>query len=124
MSARRLRPGKVTRFEDPVDDSAHRDHRERIDEIQQQPFVGARLIKAVELSDLVEVTIRHGLGKAPSWVGVSVPYAKSGSAVTAGQIFESRDQYTTGTPIDRSQFVVLVAHAFTATITVDVVVVP
>lgn len=119
MSGRRLRKGKVARFDDSAQDESHRDHRERLDELQSLPFVNARLLSSVALPDSTVVTLRHGLGKAPSAVFLSVP----SGATASGRVIELRD--TNGSErIDRDQYIVLEAFGYGATVRVDVLVVP
>lgn len=123
MSGRRLRPASPIRLPDKDAETVNRDHRERIDELQSLPFAGARIFNGIALPTGVEVTVRHGLGRAPLWVGISVPRIPVTAVVTDIMVLEWRDKYfTTGAPIDRTQFIVLAAYNTTTTITVDVVV--
>lgn len=123
MSGKRLRPGKALKLDDAAAEEANRDHRERIDELQRLPFAGAKVFQNVELPAGVDVTIRHGLGRPPIWVGLSIPRIKSGTTVGDYLLLEWRDTpFTSTTPIDRSQFIVIASYNNLATIVVDVVV--
>lgn len=118
----RLRPPTTVKLEDPDAESVRRNLSDRITELQRLPFAGARIIRDVELPPSVEVTIRHGLGRAPLWVGVSVLRNPTLAALTAGFIDDLGSAYQSGLPIDRTKFLSLVAFFFGATITVDLVV--
>lgn len=81
-----------------------------IREIQDLPCSSTRIIAGVELADGVVTPIAHRLGRAPVFVGISVPRG----ATAAGWTVETRSG-----SYDRSQVVVLTANAYGATITVD-----
>jgi hypothetical protein len=93
---------------------ANRNHRERIDELQALPLVGARVVPGVELADGITTQVAHKLGRAPAWIGVSAVRGAS----TTGRI---DDTSRTGGN-DRAKFAVLTATGWGATITVDLLV--
>ena len=84
----------------------------RIDELQRQPAVKARIIE-VTLVNATATPIAHGLGRAPVMV---IPSAPRG-ATSAGRIDEVRSDST-----DRTKTVVLKATGYGATITLDLMV--
>ncbi len=100
------------RLADPDSEQVRRIHEDAIREIQRLPVLGMRLIPNVQLSDGVATPIAHGLGRAPLWVGISVPRL----AAAAGYVVESRDG------VDRSRAITLTAHDYLANVLVDVVV--
>ena len=90
-------------------EQVRRSHHDAIAEIQKQPASGLKAITGVALPDGATVRVAHGLGRAPTFVGASIPRG----AATAGLLVEVRDG------IDRTKYVALVATGWGATITVD-----
>jgi hypothetical protein len=84
-----------------------------IREIQDLPASSMRIISGVELADGVATPVAHKLGRAPVFVGISVPRG----ATAAGWTVE-----TCSGSHDRSQVVVLTANDYGATITIDLAV--
>jgi hypothetical protein len=99
-------------LQDPTAERVRQSHAAAIQELQDTPLAGARVLKDRELADGVVTPIAHGLGRAPVFVAVSP--ARGGA--TGGSVTELRE----GT--DRSKFVVLEATGWGATVTVDVLV--
>lgn len=117
----RLTPSITARLADPEAEKARRNHDQRIGELQGLPATALRTIAGVVLPDGTEVTVPHGLGRAPRAVITSPVRAAAGT--TAGAIFEYRGVGgLSGSPIDSSSVIVLAAFGFTNSITVDVVV--
>lgn len=108
-----LRAPAPIRLVDSDAERVRQDHHQAIVELQQLPAAALRPISDVALPDAVAVTVPHGLGRAPLWVGVSAVRGP----VTSGRIEEVR-----GGANDRSRAVVLKASGFGATITVDLAV--
>jgi hypothetical protein len=106
-----MRPARTVKLADPIAEQANRDHRERIDELQQQPAMSMKLIKDVALADGVATPIAHGLGRVPQFIKESAPRNPS----TTGHIEEVRSS-----SYDRTKVIVLKATGWGATITVDV----
>jgi hypothetical protein len=99
------------------DDNAERvrvSHQRAIEQLQQTPAAGMRVIQDVTLLDGVATPVQHGLGRLPAWVAPSAPRG----AVSSGRIEEVRDGST-----DRATSIQLKATGWGATITVDVQVV-
>ena len=103
---------------DPNAEAVRKNVDQRIREVQDLPSSSVRVIGGVSLANAVETPIPHGLGRAPSFVTVSVP----SGGTTPGLISEFRDTFSSGSPIDRSKIVVLRADGYGGAITVDVVV--
>lgn len=87
-----------------------RSHAAAIVELQGLPSASERVVTA-RLKNGVPTPINHTLGRAPTFVAVSVPRG----AVSAGFIVEVR-----GGNIDPRKQIVLTASGYGATITVDV----
>ena len=104
------------RLPEPKTDRAVRDHARAIGDLAGKPANGMLVIGGVTLEDGVETPIVHKLGKAPSWVRESCVRG----AVTTGRVEEVR----TSTTYSRSDYIVLKATGWGATITVDVLAVP
>lgn len=109
-----MKAGLSITLADEKAERCNRSHRERIDELQSMPLVGARLILGVQLADGVPTPIPHKLGKPATLVLPSPPRG----AVTSGRITEIRS--TTGAAPEK--YVTLQADGFGATIRVDLVV--
>lgn len=108
-----LKQGLAITLDDEKAERVNRSHRERIDEIQSLPIVGARLVLGVELADGVPTPVPHKLGRRVSMV---LPSPVRG-AVTPGVINEIRDG--SNAP---EKYVTLQADGYGATIRVDLVV--
>jgi hypothetical protein len=98
---------------DPAADRVRQSVDQRIRELQGAPAVWMVVVPGVELEDGVETPIAHGLGRAPRWVRESAPRG----AASSGRVEQIR-----GGSFDPSQYVVLKATGWGATITVDVAV--
>lgn len=83
---------------------------EAIGELQAHRSMSARILKDIELADGVPTPIPHGLGRR----AFAIPSPPRG-AVSTGRIEEVRDG-----SFDPTQYVVLMAAGWGATITVDV----
>jgi hypothetical protein len=104
-----MRAGVTVQLADPVAERANRNHRERIDEIQKQPAVAARVVRNVALPNATQVSVPHGLGRVPMFVAPSP--ARGGSS--NGAIAEV---------LRNATVVVLEASGWGATVTVDLMV--
>lgn len=102
------------RLPDAKTDRAVRDHARVIGELAGKPAATMQVIADVALEDGVETPIIHKLGRAPTWVRES---CVRGAAAT-GRVEEIR----TSTTYSRSEYVILKATGFGATVTVDVAV--
>jgi hypothetical protein len=109
----RLKPPLTISLKGEDEQRANVNHSDRITELQSLPFSRAKIITAIALEDAVEHRINHGLGRAPTWVGVSVVRG----ALNAGRIVETRDTR------DRTETIYLTATGHGATITIDLVVI-
>lgn len=87
---------------------------ECIRELQSLPFAKATIVPGVELVNATPKIIAHNLGRVPVFVSTSTPRG----ATSAGRI----DDITRDQQIDRTQFVVLLATGYGATITVEMMV--
>lgn len=105
-------PASITLAERDAE-QVRRSHHDAILELQGSPLAGGKVVQGVQLVDGKATTVSHWLGRAPKWVGVSVPRG----AVSAGFITETR-----GTGRDANRVVILTASGFGATVTVDVTV--
>jgi hypothetical protein len=107
----RVKAGLSIALADEKAERCNRNHRERIDELQSLPLVGARLVIGVELADGVPTQIAHKLGRRKVGVLSCVPRG----AVSAGSISEVDGQAP-------EKYVTLQADGYGATIRVDLVV--
>ena len=107
------------RLPDAKTDRAVRDHARVIGELAGKPAAGMQVIADVALEDGVETPIVHKLGKVPTWVRESCVRGAS----TTGRVEEVRTS-TTYSTYSRSEYVILKATGWGATITVDLLVVP
>ena len=92
-------------------DRVRRSHADAIRELQQAPAAREVFLQDKQLADATPTPIAHGLGRVPRHVSVSVPRG----AASAGYINEIRSS-----AYDRSQYIVLQADDYGATVTVDV----
>lgn len=99
---------------------ARKAHALAIRELQDLPAASLRVIPGVEIPDAGTVLVAHRLGRAPAWVGVSVPTAPT--ALTTGRIVDPGAVDFAGNPIDRSKVVMLAANGWGRSIFVDVMV--
>lgn len=107
-------PPLEQRLQDVTAERVRQSHARAIAELQALPAAALRVISGVLLPSGVNVPVAHGLGRAPLWVGVSIPRSAAGF----GAVIE-----VTGLPsTNRAQIVVLQAGNFAATVTVDVLV--
>ena len=97
------------RHEDPSVERQFRNLDERVKELVKRPAMSGEVLLDVELPNGTQVLIPHGQGRP-----VSVFPSGIRGASSSGRIEESRD-----TTNDRSQYIVLEAKGFGATITVD-----
>jgi hypothetical protein len=85
-----------------------------------------RVIRDVVVTNNNSVTVAHGLGRAPLWVGVSAVRWDGAAFVAPGTFFDRGSKDADGNPIDRTKVIVLAADGFTSagsvTLTVDVAV--
>lgn len=91
-----------------------------IRELQSLPAVHLNVISGQEIPNNGVKVVAHGLGRAPLWVGTSVPFAPT--ALTAGLITDLGSVDTAGRPIDRTKVVALSAAGFGRSVFVDVLV--
>lgn len=89
-----------------------------IRELQRQPFSSAKILSGsdgtgVLLLDGVPTPVAHGLGRIPSWVGVSCIRGAAG----IGRVDEIRDG-----SVDRTRYVLLTAIGYGAPIRADLAV--
>ena len=109
---RRFRQLGQRTLSDPDAEAMRREHHEAITALQDEVRAGVgSTFQSITLTNGTLTPIAHGLGRVPSFVGVSVPRG----AVAAGYINEVRNS-----AYDRKRVVVLQANNFGATITVDV----
>lgn len=113
--SRRLHQPLAVRLDDEKSERVRQSHHRALSELQGLPASGMRVVGGVELPDGVRVYVRHGLGRAPLWVGIS---AVRGSSLTSGRIRDRTAQLSE----DASQVVVLQAAGWTNTVTVDLLV--
>lgn len=115
-SARKL-VGKLVDVRLAVDDAerARKSHADAIRELQVAPAAGLSVIRGVVLPNVTNVVVSHKLGRSPVFVGVSIPRRAAGF----GAVIE-----VTGLAAqpDRAQSIVLQAGGYSATVTVDVIV--
>lgn len=106
-----------------------RSHADAIVELQTLPAARIDIIRNVTLngaSTALGVPIPHRLGRAPVFVGVSVPRVAAAdlASLTAGMIVDTgtATPLPAGHPVDRSKIIQLGAFGFTVNIIVDVMV--
>ena len=109
-----MKAGLAIALDDEKAERCNRNHRERIDELQSVPIVGARLVLGIDLADGVATPVPHKLGKLYT---VAIPTAPRG-AVSTGRITEIRA--TGGAAPEK--YVTLQADGYGATIRIDLVV--
>ena len=99
------------RLSDETAERVRRSHATAIEALQAMPASALTVISGVTLVDGIATTVKHGLGRAPRIVIHGVPRGAS----STGRIDEVDNP-------SRSQFLLLRATGYTATITVDLAV--
>jgi hypothetical protein len=115
-----------SRLSDAVTERVCRSIRDAVHEIQDLPAMKLRLIRDVVVVNNNDVIVRHGLGRAPLWVGISAVRWDGAAFIDSGTFFDRGTRDAAGNPIERSKFIVLAADNFTSAgsvvLTVDVLV--
>lgn len=111
--ANRLQPALPLVINDVTADRVRRNHDRQIGELQALPATAIKVIPDIELPDSVEVAVPHGLGRPAVWHKESTVRNPAGNGV----IEEVR-----GGNYDRSSVIVLKATSYSATITIDLLV--
>jgi len=116
----------TTRLADPDSERVRRNHEQRLSEVASLSILGAETIRGVVLPASTPVMIAHGLGRAPSFVGVSCFRLASGvtlsGATSAPAFVDFGSTSQAGQPIDRSKVIQIGQFLFPRDITVDVLV--
>lgn len=111
-------PPVSPRLPDEIAERVRRSHHEKIVELQATIGAGLKIIPAISIADNITVPVQHGLGRAPKWVGISLPRNAAGGALpTTGQVSEIRD-----TTHDLASIVQVWAKGWGATVLVDLLV--
>jgi len=117
---RRYTPLVATRLADTTAEQVRRSHAQAIGEWQASAAAGLRVITGITVNSNQVVTVAHGLGRAPLWVGVSaVRWDKTVTAALAvGTVIDygsNDDPFSPagGNPVDRTKVVKLGALGFT-----------
>lgn len=101
-------------------------HHQAIREIQDLPIASARVIRNVTVVNNNSVTVAHGLGRAPIYVGVSAIRWDGAAFIDAGTVFDWGAKDSNGFPINRAEVIVLAADNFSSagsvTLTFDLLV--
>lgn len=120
---KRLDPSKL---KDPTTDTVVGSIREAVQELQNLPLAGARIIRNVSVVNNNTVIVAHGLGREPQWVGVSAIRWDGSASIDAGTVFDRGRTDAAGNPIDRTTVVHLAADNFSTagsvTLTIDLLV--
>lgn len=107
------------RIDDAKVDQVLRDQRRAIEDLAKLPGAGMHVVTGVQLADGIDTAVAHGLGRPPSFVGVSCPRGLTSTALGAtGRVVQISSS------VDRTKHVVLRAVGWGETIVVDVLVVP
>lgn len=110
-----LKPALQLPLPEPTAERVRRAQDARVDELQQLPIVGAKVLEGLVMPDSVLVPVAHKLGKAPRFVRESCVRGAS----TTGRV-----EQVTSSKHDPRTYIVLRATGFGATVTVDLLVVP
>lgn len=89
-------------------------HHQAIREIQDLPIASARVIRNITVASNNSVTVAHGLGRPPVFVGVSAIRWDGSVDVDAGTVFDWGTKDSGGFPINRAEVIVLAADNFTS----------
>ena len=119
MTSRRQTQAITTRLADEDTERMRRNHEQRLVELQSMPASALTIVRGIVLpagSPGAPVSVPHGLGRAPRWVGPSAPR----NVGTIGVIIDLGSVDLAGKPIDRTKVVALVGSGFGSAITVDV----
>ncbi len=115
---KRLTPPVARRLSDVDAEAVRRNHEQRIAELQAAPAASLAVVQNVVLPNGVGVSVSHGLGRIPNFVG---PSAIRGAS-TSGLIQDFGATDLAGNPVDRTRVVWLRAINFGGDITVDLLV--
>jgi hypothetical protein len=102
------------RLSDSDADRVRQSHAQAIAELQSLPVASLRVIRDVVVASGNSVTVAHGLGRAPVWVGVSAVRWDGAAFVASGTFFDRGASDANGNPIDRTKVIVLAADGFTS----------
>lgn len=118
-------PPLSVKLVDPALEAVRQNIDRRIAELQQMKAVDLDVIRDVAISVNGATMVPHKLGRAPIFVGFSVPRVTPASfpAITAGVICElGPTAFTSLAPLDRARVLQIGAFGFSVPITIDVLV--